>query len=487
VTAEQPLDYVDVLIVGAGLSGVGAACYLKQRCPDRSIMLLEARERMGGTWDLFRYPGIRSDSDMFTLGYAFKPWTDTRSLADGPSILNYIRETAAEHDIDRHIHYQQRVKSADWDSKAARWAVTVESADTGETRQVSCNFLYSCSGYYRYDEGYTPEFSGQETFSGPIIHAQHWPEDLDYADKRVVVIGSGATAVTVVPEVAKKAASTIMLQRSPSYMASVAGEDKLAISMRKWLPEFWVYHITRWKKVFMQALTFSFARKQPVRAKKILLDMVRKELGPDYDVDTHFTPRYNPWEERLCAVPDSDMFAAIREQRAEVVTDSIDRFTEDGIALKSGKQLPADIIVLATGLNMLFMGGMELSVDGEIVDPSEHYMYRGIMLSGVPNFVQVFGYTNSSWTLKADLTAQYICRVLNRIRRENKSFAVAYVKPGSVTEEPILDFSSGYIQRSLDQFPKGARETPWRDHQNYFKDMMSLRFSSLDDSTLEFH
>ncbi len=486
MTVAQELEYVDVLIIGAGLSGIGAASYIKERCPGRSIMLLEAREDMGGTWDLFRYPGIRSDSDMFTLGYAFKPWTDTKSLADGPSIRNYIRETAKENDVERHIRYQQKVISAAWDTDTALWTVTVESTDTGEQRLLTCNFLYSCTGYYRYDQGYTPHFAGQESFKGPIIHAQHWPEDLDYDNKRVVVIGSGATAVTLVPELAKKTAMTTMLQRSPSYVASLPGEDRMAIGLRKWLPEMVVYHLTRWKKVLLQMVTFNFARKRPEKARKFLLGMVRRELGRDYDVDTHFTPHYNPWDERLCAVPDGDLFASIREKRAEVVTDHIDHFTENGIALKSGQHLDADIIVLATGLNLLFMGGVDLSVDGRKVDVADHFVFRGMMLSDVPNLAQAFGYTNSSWTLKADLTAQYVCRVLNYMQRKQKKIAVPVCNAGSVREEPMLDFTSGYITRAINQFPRQGTETPWRVYQNYFLDIISLRFSSLTRTALRF-
>ncbi|GAB5453224.1 MAG: NAD(P)/FAD-dependent oxidoreductase [Halioglobus sp.] len=486
MTVAQELEYVDVLIIGAGLSGIGAASYIKKSCPGRSIMLLEAREAMGGTWDLFRYPGIRSDSDMFTLGYAFKPWTDTKSLADGPSIRNYIRETAKENDVERHIRYQQKVISAAWDTDTALWTVTVESTDSGEQRLLTCNFLYSCTGYYRYDQGYTPHFEGQESFTGPIIHAQHWPEDLDYNNKRVVVIGSGATAVTLVPELAKKTAMTTMLQRSPSYVASLPGEDKMAISLRKWLPEMMVYHLTRWKKVLLQMVTFNFARKRPEKAKKFLLGMVRQELGRDYDVDTHFTPHYNPWDERLCAVPDGDLFASIREKRAEVVTDHIDHFTENGIVLKSGQHLDADIIVLATGLNLLFMGGVALSVDGRKVDVADHFVYRGMMLSDVPNLAQAFGYTNSSWTLKADLTAQYVCRVLNYMQRRQKKIAVPVCNAGSVREEPMLDFTSGYVTRAINEFPRQGTETPWRVYQNYFLDIISLRFSSLTRTALRF-
>lgn len=486
IGANSDSSYVDVLIVGAGLSGIGAACYLSERCPDLSFALLESRKAMGGTWDLFRYPGIRSDSDMFTLGYAFKPWTNPKSLADGPSILDYIRETAAEHAIDRHIRYQQRVVRAEWDSGRALWTVTVECGATGATRTLTCHFFYSCTGYYRYDEGYTPTFEGQADFKGPVIHAQHWPEDLDYEGKRVVVIGSGATAVTLVPELARKTALTTMLQRSPSYVASVPGEDKMAIALRRWLPETLVYHVTRWKKVLLQMVTYNFARKRPAKARKFLQGMVRRELGPDYDVATHFTPRYNPWEERLCAVPDSDLFAAIRKQQAEVVTDQIVRFTENGIALSSGRHLDADIIVLATGLNLLYMGGVQLSVDGQPVDVAQHFLYRGMMLSDVPNFAQAFGYTNSSWTLKADLTAQYVCRVLNHMRRKGHRTAVPVLHRGAVTEEPMLDFTSGYVQRSIGEFPKQAREAPWRVYQNYFLDILSLRFSSLTRSALRF-
>ena len=486
MNAAEKQDYVDVLIVGAGLSGIGAACYLQQRCPDRSFALLEARERMGGTWDLFRYPGIRSDSDMFTLGYAFKPWTNPKSIADGPSILSYIKETATEYGVEGHIRYNQRVKSASWDSATARWTVLVQQGAQGGTREISCNFLYSCSGYYSYDNPYVPEFEGQDDFKGALFHAQHWPEDLDYKGKKVVVIGSGATAVTVVPEVSKEAAQTIMLQRSPTYLASVPEKDQMAISMRKWLPETFVYHFTRWKKVLQQMIVFNLARSRPAMMNKLLLGMVRKELGPDYDVESHFTPRYNVWDERLCAVPDSDMFIALREKRAEVVTDQIDRFTANGILLQSGRELEADIIVLATGLNLVYMGAMELTVDGQAIDPSEHFVYRGMMLSDVPNLAQAFGYTNSSWTLKADLTAEYVCRMLNHMRKTGTSAAIPVFAPGSVTEEPMLDFTSGYVQRAMDEFPKQGTKTPWRVYQNYFKDLFSLRFSSLTKTALKF-
>lgn len=479
-------QYVDVLIVGAGLSGIGGACYLQRQCPDRTFMILESREAMGGTWDLFRYPGIRSDSDMFTLGYAFKPWTDPKSLADGPSILKYIRETAKENAVEPHIRYEQRVISADWQPESASWLVTVQNTGDESIWQLSCGFIYSCSGYYHYTEPYTPSFSGEEVFAGPMFHAQHWPESLDYAGKRVVVVGSGATAVTLVPELAKTAASVTMLQRSPTYIAALPAQDAMAINMRKWLPESVVYHFTRVKKILIQILTFNYARSRPERAKQFLVKMAREQLGEGVDVDTHFTPRYNPWDERICAVPDGDLFTAVREGRAQVVTDHIDHFTADGITLRSGESLPADIVVLATGLNLLFMGGMQLTVDGERIDPSERFLYKGMMLSGVPNFAQAFGYTNSSWTLKADLTAQYVCRLLNRMRRDDKRIAVAELDPGSVTEAPMLDFSSGYVQRAADKLPKQATRQPWRVYQNYIKDLIALRFMRLQDSTLRF-
>ena len=478
-------EYVDVLIVGAGLSGIGAACFLRQRCPERSFAVLEGRERMGGTWDLFRYPGIRSDSDMFTLGYAFKPWTNPKSIADGADILSYIKETSAEYGIDEHIRYSQRVKSANWDSASSRWVVQVEQGD-GELREMHCNFLYSCTGYYSYDNPYTPEFAGTDQYQGQLFHAQHWPEGLDYKGKKVVVVGSGATAVTVVPEVAQEAAHTVMLQRSPTYMANVPAKDEMAIRLRKWLPERWVYHLTRWKKVSFQLFFFNLARKRPQMVKRVLLGGLREELGPDYDIRTHFTPRYNPWDERLCAVPDGDMFEAIRDERVEVVTDHIDHFTDSGVVLKSGRELPADIVVLATGLNLLFMGGIDLSVDGEAVDPSRHYVYRGMMLSDVPNLAQAFGYTNSSWTLKADLTAAYVCRLLNHMREAGKSVVTPVVGPDGVEDVPMLDFTSGYVQRSVQDFPKQGAQRPWRVYQNYFKDLFSLRFSSLKDTALKY-
>lgn len=483
--AAETLDYVDVLIVGAGLSGIGAAYYIQRDFPGKTYALLEARQDLGGTWDLFRYPGIRSDSDMYTLGYAFKPWTNPKAIADGPAILSYIKETARENDIERHIRYNQKAVSAAWDSVESRWTVTVVSGD-GDKHRVQCNFLYMCSGYYSYDNPYTPTFAGQDGYSGALFHAQLWPEGLDYAGKRVVVVGSGATAVTLVPEMSRTAASTIMLQRSPTYMVSLPEKDPLVGFMRKWLPMSWVYHSTRWKNVLAQQVFFKLCRKYPEKLKGFLIGRVRQALGKDYDVATHFTPRYNPWDERLCAVPDADMFDAIREQRVEVVTDHIERFTSQGIQLQSGRELQADIVVLATGLNLEYLGGIELTVDDKPVDPSQEFLYRGMMLSNVPNMAQAFGYTNASWTLKADLTAEYVCRLLRHMDDIDGNTVIPVLPAGGIEEEPMLDFTSGYVQRAMDRFPKQGQDKPWRMYQNYFLDLLSLRLSRLTGNALKF-
>jgi len=479
-------DAVDVLIVGAGLSGIGSARHLQRECPGRSFILLESRESLGGTWDLFRYPGIRSDSDMYTLGYTFKPWPERKALADGPSILRYLREAATETGVDRKIRYRHRVTSAAWSSASSTWTVTALRTDTAETVQFTCSFLMFCSGYYDYEAGYTPEFAGREDFAGTVIHAQHWPEDLDYRGKRVVVIGSGATAVTLVPELARKTAKTTMLQRSPTYIASLPEEDPWSAYLHGKLPESWVFRIIRWKRVLLQTYVFKLSRKRPQWVRKFLLDQVRKELGEDYDVKKHFTPSYNPWDQRLCAVPEGDLFAAIREQRVEVVTDTIDRFTKRGLLLQSGEELEADIIVLATGLNMKFIGGATLSVDGEAIVPSELFVYRGMMLANVPNLVQVFGYTNSSWTLKSDLTGQFVCRLLKHMEKTGTTVAVPRMPAGGVEAAPMLDFNSGYILRSIDKFPRQGKRLPWRVYQNYIVDFINLRLRPLKDKVLQF-
>jgi monooxygenase len=399
-------ERVDVLIIGAGISGIGAAHHLQERCPGKSYAILEAREAIGGTWDLFRYPGIRSDSDMHTLGYRFRPWTAAKSIADGASILDYVRDTAREGGIEEKVRFGHRAVKASWSSEEARWTVTVERAD-GSTGQVSCAFLFNCSGYYRYDEGFTPEFAGVEDFEGQLIHPQHWPEDADYAGKKVVVIGSGATAVTLVPAMAKDAAHVTMLQRSPTYVVSLPGEDAVAEALRKFLPHRAVYSIVRWKNVLIQSFTYRLSRSRPGFFKKVLRKGLEKALPPGYDIDTHFKPKYNPWDQRLCVVPDGDLFKALRDGSAEIVTDHIERFTAKGIKLESGKELEADVVVTATGLNLQFLGGMKLEIDGTEPDQGKMMIYRGMMIGDVPNLAFTIGYTNASWTLKADLVAEF--------------------------------------------------------------------------------
>jgi monooxygenase len=479
-------QHVDVLIVGAGLSGIGAAHHLRERCPGKSYAILEARDSIGGTWDLFRYPGIRSDSDMHTLGYRFRPWTDSKSIAEGPKILRYIEDTAREAGIDRHVRFNHRAVAAAWSSAEARWTVEAERTDTGETVTLTCDFLFLNSGYFRYDQGYTPEFPGIERFGGQVIHPQHWPENLDYAGKRVVVIGSGATAVTLVPAMAEDAAHVTMLQRSPTYVISMPGEDGIAIRLRRHLPEKAVYAIVRWKNVILQGLSYRLSRRRPELMKKLLRRGVVKALPPGYDVDTHFSPRYNPWDQRLCLVPDADLFKAIGDGSAEIVTDRIRTFNEKGIELESGRELEADIAVTATGLNLLFLGGMRLTVDGEEPEIPRALTYKGMMLNDVPNFAYTLGYTNASWTLKADLTSEYICRLLNHMDATGQRISVPTVTDPTVTEEPLLDFNSGYVLRSLAELPKQGSKEPWKLRQNYPVDLRMLRHGPIDDGTMRF-
>ncbi|MGE5567119.1 MAG: flavin-containing monooxygenase [Parcubacteria group bacterium] len=478
------IEHFDVLIVGAGLSGVGAAYHLQRNCPGKSYVILEGRERMGGTWDLFRYPGIRSDSDMYTLGYSFKPWKEAKAIADGPSILNYIHETAAENGIDRHIRYKHLVKSASWSTADAVW--TIEAEADGKAARFTANFIFLAGGYYSYEGGYTPEFKGTERFKGAVVHPQKWPEDLDYKGKKVVVIGSGATAVTLVPEMAKDAAHVTMLQRSPTYVVSRPAHDAIADWLRARLPAKLAYDIVRWKNVLLTMFFYQLARKRPERVKQRIVGMVRDQLGPDYDVDTHFTPRYNPWDQRVCLVPDSDLFQSIREGRASVVTDQIETFTEKGILLKSGKTLEADVIVTATGLNLQVMNGLRLTIDGKRFDPSQALAYKGMMYEGVPNLASFFGYTNASWTLKADLTAEYVCRLLNHMKKTGMRQATPRNSDPTVEQRPWLDFTSGYVQRSIGKFPKQGSKAPWKLHQNYALDILLLRHSKVDDGVMEF-
>jgi len=479
-------EHVDVLIVGAGISGVGAGHHLQERCPDKSFAILEARADMGGTWDLFRYPGIRSDSDMHTLGFRFKPWTDSTSLADGPSILSYVREAAEEAGLDDRIRYHHRVVSAAWSSADARWTVGVERTDTGETLQLTCGFLFVCSGYYRYDEGYSPEFPGIDRYGGRLIHPQHWPEDLDYAGKRVVVIGSGATAVTLVPAMAETAGHVTMLQRSPTYVVSIPGEDPIANLVRRLLPEKAAYAVVRWKNVLLQMAVYRLSRSRPKLVRNLIRKGTIKALPEGYEVDRHFRPKYDPWDQRLCAIPDGDLFEAISDGRAEIVTDRIETFTEGGIKLESGQELEADIVITATGLNLLFLGGMEISLDGEELDVSERMTYKGMLLSDVPNLAFTLGYSNASWTLKADLTSEYVCRLLNHMDEHGYSVCVPRARGARPSEDPLVELTSGYVLRSLEKLPKQGPGDPWQLKMNYAKDLRALRHGALVDSAMEF-
>ncbi len=480
-------QHFDVLIVGAGLSGIGAAVHLQRKCPGQTFVILEGRERMGGTWDLFKYPGIRSDSDMFTLGYSFKPWNDKKTIADGSTILSYIKETAAENNVTPHIRYQHKVISNEWCSKEARWTVTVQKGgQDGEQVQFKCKFLLMCSGYYSYDAGYLPDFKGMADFQGKVVHPQQWDTNLDYSGKNVVVIGSGATAVTLVPAMTDKAKHVVMLQRSPSYVASRPMCDPFAAKARKWLPQKLAYHVIRAKNISLQMLFYRISKKDPKRARGMLIGLLKRELPPGYDVRTHFNPKYNPWDQRVCAVPDNDLFKAISEGKASVVTDHIEEFTADGITLKSGQHLKADIVVTATGLNLLAFGGSTLKVDGKEVQLSEKVSYKGMMISDVPNMVTIMGYTNSSWTLKSDLVSGYMCRMLNHMKRKGLDKVVPKVNENETHAEPIIDFKSGYVLRALDKFPKQGDKAPWKLHQNYLLDSLSLRFGSVDDGVVEY-
>jgi cation diffusion facilitator CzcD-associated flavoprotein CzcO len=471
------VEHLDVVIVGAGLSGIGAAWHLQERCPGKRYAILEMRERSGGTWDLFRYPGVRSDSDMQTLGYRFRPWRDNKALADGPAILRYVRDTAQEAGIDEHIRYDHKITKADW--AGDRWTLEIEGREP-----VTCRFLYCCSGYYRYDEGYTPRFEGD--FDGPVIHPQFWPEDLDYAGKRVVVIGSGATAVTLVPALARSGAAKVtMLQRSPSYILSLPDEDAIATALRRRLGDERAYAITRWKNVALSTLLYQASQRLPGPMRKLFRSGAIRQLPAGFAVDTHFNPRYNPWDQRLCLVPNGDLFKVLGEGSAEIVTDEIDRFTPGGMRLRSGEELEADIIVTATGLNVLAFGGIEFTVDGEHVDLPRTMAYKAMMLSDVPNFVYTIGYTNISWTLKADLVSEYACRLINHMDANGYTRAVP-VRDPVVAERPFLDFTPGYVLRAIDRLPKQGDREPWRLSMSYILDVFKIRRGQVDDGVLKF-
>jgi monooxygenase len=480
------IEHFDVVIIGAGLSGIGAGYHLQTHCPGRSYVILEGRDRIGGTWDLFRYPGVRSDSDMYTLGYSFRPWEEAKAIADGPSILKYVRDTAADHGIDRKIRFGYQVRRAFWSTQDAQWTIEAEHGGANELVKVCCNFLFVCGGYYSYAKGYTPDFPGVQRFAGRIVHPQKWTDDIDYAGKRVVVIGSGATAVTLVPELAKKAAHVTMLQRSPTYVVARPSQDGMANRLRRYLPSRLAYRITRWKQVLLGMYFFNLCRRDPARAKRLILGGVRMALGSDYDVDTHFTPRYNPWEQRLCLVPDGDLFRAINAKRVSVVTGQIETFTTTGVKLKSGIELDADLIVTATGLNLQVLSGLQITVDGKPLDAAGALTYKGMMFGGVPNLASSFGYTNASWTLKCDLTCEYVCRLLNHMEKRGYRQCTPRNNDPTIAEEPWIDFSSGYVQRSLHMFPKQGSRAPWKLHQNYARDLLLLRYGRLDDGVMEF-
>jgi monooxygenase len=479
-------EHHDVLIVGAGLSGIGTAWHLQRYCPGRSFTILEGRQAIGGTWDLFRYPGIRSDSDMYTLGYSFEPWTECKAIADGPSILDYVNRVADKYDIRRHIRFHHQVKSASFDSQRAIWTVTVERTDTGETVTLTANWVHMCSGYYNYREAYLPDFPDVDGFKGDFFHAQFWPEKLEVRDKKVVVIGSGATAVTIVPELAKNGAAHVtMLQRSPTYMVSRPAIDKVANRLRRLLGDKASYGVVRWRNVLMQQAFFQLSRRRPETMKKLLRKGLLKELPPDYEIDTHFNPAYNPWDQRLCLVPDADLFAAIREGTVEVVTDTIERFTEVGLRLTSGREMEADIVVAATGLKLQLLSDVEFSIDGVRQDLGNSMAYKGMMFSDVPNLSYSFGYTNASWTLKADLTSGYLCRLLNHMSAKRIQIALP-AREADVAEVPFLDFTSGYVQRALKILPKQGDRAPWKLHQNYALDMASLKLGKVEDGVMKF-
>lgn len=479
-------EHVDVLIVGAGVSGIGCAYHLQTEAPSKSYMILEAREATGGTWDLFTYPGIRSDSDLHTFGYAFKPWRDEKSIADGPAILEYIRETARENGIEQHIRTGHRVTGASWSTEQGLWTAQVALAD-GTEKAITCDWLFVAGGYYRYDQGFMPDFPGLGDFQGTIIHPQHWPEDLDYAGKNVVVIGSGATAMTIVPAMAKEGAGHVtMLQRSPTYVASVPERDPIANWLRRKLPEARAYAITRRKNIAQQRLVYTLSQKHPKLVRRLLTAGVKRQLPEGYDVATHFNPKYDPWDQRLCAVPDGDLFKAIKKGGASIVTDTIERFTADGIQLTSGQHLPADIIISATGLNLLAFGGVQLTVDGAPVRLNDHLVYKGMMLSDVPNFAFAIGYTNSSWTLKVDLVCEHLTRMLGYMDRFGHDIAAPHALDPNMETRPLLDFAAGYVQRSLQEFPRQGVRAPWSMAMSYATDIKTLRTGPINDPELRF-
>jgi monooxygenase len=484
MTQDFPL--YDVLIIGAGLSGIGAAYHIQSKCPTKSFAILEGRASMGGTWDLFQYPGIRSDSDMYTLGFSFNPWVNPKAIADGPSILQYIKDTAAKFDIDKKIKYNHKVLDACWSDSGKMWTITLAEHESIPYKNIRCKFLFTCCGYYDYVQGYSPSFPNSKAFGGIMIHPQQWDTTLDYENKKVIVIGSGATAITLVPEMAKRAEKVTMLQRSPSYVVSLPREDRMANFFKKVLPEKAAHQLVRWKNILFSLGFYNASRKWPVAIKKLILKGVKKEMGESYDL-AHFKPLYNPWDQRLCIVPDGDLFHSIKSGKADVVTDTIQQFTADGILLSSGRELQADIIVSATGLKVQLLGGMTLRLNGQIAEPKDIHCYRGVMFSDIPNFAVAIGYTNASWTLKCDLNCDYIVRVLNYMDKNQYSVCTPRFDSSKFSSEPLLDFDAGYIKRAIDILPMQGSKAPWKVYQNYLRDSFLLKYSSIKDKYLEFN
>ncbi len=484
--SSSTTEHFDVIIIGAGISGIDAAYHIKKECPHKSFTIFEGRSNIGGTWDLFRYPGIRSDSDMYTFSYSFKPWNHSESISDANLILNYLKETVAENDLEKHIRFNHMMEQASWSSEKQEWTITGKKTDEDKTVQVTCNFLLICTGYYNYKEGYTPDYKGLERYQGEFVHPQKWTSDIVHKDKKIVVIGSGATAVTLVPALAETAKHVTMLQRSPSYVMSRPLEDVFAKFAHRLLPDKAAHFLARWKNILLSMYLYSISRRRPAAVKKYIMDQIKKIMGTDYDVDTHFNPDYKPWDQRLCIVPDNDLFLSIKEGKSSVVTDHIDTFTEKGLLLKSGKELEADMIVSATGLKLQMAGGMKFFVDGQFMEPGKMVSYKGIMLKDMPNMAAIVGYTNASWTLKADLTCIYICRLLNHMDAQQKKVCTPIFKDDNMEMEPILDFSSSYVTRALDRLPKQGSKLPWKLHQNYIKDMIILKYQKIDDGYLKF-
>ena len=484
-TVDAVGAHFEVLIVGAGLSGIGAACHLVRKRPKTTFAILEARDAIGGTWDLFRYPGIRSDSDMSTFGYAFRPWDDSKAIADGPSILRYLAETARAYRVDRHIRFGLKVLRASWRTADARWTLDVDGPG-GEKLKFSCNFLFLCTGYYEYAQGYTPGWPGMERFAGRIVHPQRWPEDLRYDGKRVVVIGSGATAVTIVPAMAARAAHVVMLQRSPTYVVARPSEEAIANQLREWLPARLAHAAVRWKNILLQMYLYRLSRRKPAAVRAQIIKLAQAEIGPEFNAAEYFNPRYNPWDQRMCIVPDGDLFAAMRAGKASIVNGEIETFTETGPRLTSGQEIAADIIVTATGLNVRLMGGVAIEVDGAPVDIASTTAYKGVMFSDIPNLASIFGYTSASWTLKSDLIAEYVCRLLSHMDRRGYAICTPRRSDTAIAEGPTLPLTSGYIERAKHLLPKQGKRKPWRMNQNYARDVMALRFGAIEDGALEF-